>query len=178
MLIIDTKKLKMSRISKENKRWLEKKKRKHNLWEVKSFLKSLRIRYKEQHLDTPDYAIVVPLFGIKFRFGGEAAASDEGWKVFYIDKKKLIKEPAYFREDVIWYLIERGYMSYLRDINKRLFATIIDQQGWGLRIIKKRLEFYKDKPEYTFRRIKNEEMYKFPMPRIISSFSGFFDFLY
>lgn len=164
--------------TKTNNKWLERKLKKNKNWPIKRFLEGLRIPYKELDNNTLDYNITVPLFGLRFRFGGAERISDDGWHVVFIDRNKLKKIPEYFREDVMWYLVDRGYFSYIRDVNVGIYNTLLIDQRWAAKIMDKRIEYYRGKPQYTFRLIKTEELRKMPLPRVLSLFPGFFDFLY
>lgn len=169
-------------LSKENKRWLKKKKSKQQFWQVKVFLQSLRLRFVEKDKDTPRYCIEVPLFGMRFKFNGTESPEDAGWKVFLIDTEKIERVPHYFRDDVMWYLVEKGYMAYIRESehggNGRVFRSFVIDSGWGTKIIKKRIEMCGNKPENAFMRARMEEFLHVPLPKIVSYYPGFFDYLF
>jgi hypothetical protein len=121
------------------------------------------------------------LFGLRFRFNGIEEPEDNGWKVFLLSKDKLNREPYYFREDVMWYLVSRGYLGYIRESevggNERIFRAFIVDAGWGQKIMEKRLEIYGDKPEYTYLKLRTEELIAMPLPKVISYIPGYFDYL-
>jgi len=107
---------------------------------------------------------------------------DTGWKVFFIDMDKTKTVPDYFREDVMWYLVEKGYFAYIQAVEVgnggRVFQSIIIDQGWGLKIINKRIELCGKLPENTFMRVRMEEYKNIPLSKIISYNPGFFDYLF
>lgn len=165
----------------DTEKWLKKKIRKAQFWQVKTFLDSLRLRYRENNIGRNNYSISAPLFGLRFRFNGVEEPEDKGWKVFFISKKRLETEPNYFREDVMWYLVDKGYMAFIRESevggNERIFRAFIIDAGWGLKILEKRLEIFGQKPENTYMRMRTEELVQMPMPKVISYFPGIFDYL-
>ncbi|MCK5017728.1 MAG: hypothetical protein KAS32_11755 [Candidatus Peribacteraceae bacterium] len=166
---------------KQADKWLAKKRGRAQYWQVKRFMETLRLPYKEKDKGRTTYSISVPLFGLRFRFNGIPEPEDRGWKLFLIDIDKIETTPDYFREDVMWYLIERGYMSFIRNSevgnNERIFKKFIIDARWGEKIIKRRLELYGKSPENTYMRLRMEEFLSIPMPKILSYFPGFFDFL-
>ena len=167
--------------NKAAEKWLKRKKRKAQYWQVKRFMETLRLKYREKDKGMSTYCVFVPLFGMKFRFNGVTEIDDQGWQVFHIDVNKMEVVPEYFREDVLWYLIEKGYMSYIRDIeagnNGRIFRSFIIDQGWGTKIIEKRIELCGKSPENTFLRMRMEEFLHFPLQKVLSHYPGFFDYL-
>jgi len=118
---------------------------------------------------------------MRFRFNGINEIEDHGWKLFLIDTEKLEITPDYFREEVMWYLIEKGYMAYIRDAevgnNERIFRKFIMDARWGEKIIRRRVELCGKAPENTFMRLRMEEFLGLPMPKILSYYPGFFDYL-
>jgi len=167
--------------SKAAEKWLSKKRKKAQYWQVKRFLETLRLRFIEQDKEMPSYSLSVPLFGLRFRFNNMLELEDVGWKVFLIDIDKMETVPEYFREDVLWYLIEKGYMAYIRDVeagnSERIFKSFIIDQGWGTKIIEKRIELCGKNAENTFMRMRMNEFLHVPLVKIVSFFPGFFDYL-
>jgi hypothetical protein len=168
-------------LNKKAERWLKKKKRKAQFWQVKRFLETLRLKYKEDSVGSSYYSINVPLFGLRFRFNGVKEPEDHGWKVFFIDIKKMETTPEYFREEVMWYLTERGYFAYIRESelgnNEMIFKNMIINSGWGMKIIRKRIELCGKDQENAFMRTRMEAFLEVPLPKIISYYPGFFDYL-
>jgi len=158
-------------------KWLNKKRAKTKFWEIKVFLKGLHLKFEEHNKGKLTYYIAVPLFGIKFKINGIEEPDDRGWKVFLIDVDKLKSDPAYYREDLMWYLVEKGYMQYIRNISENVFKNILMGAGWAVKIMKKRIELSGKDPEHTFMRITAEEMLKLPLAKIISFNPGYFDYL-
>jgi len=167
-------------MDRETKRWLAKKQRKAEYWQVKMFLESLHIKYQELNKDRDNYCIAVPLFGLKFRFNGVEELEDHGWKVFLVSKKKMETHPNYFREDVMWYLVEKGYFIYIREAmtGGNVFAQkLLVDSGWGKKIIDKRIELCGTKAEHTFMKERMKEYSQVAVIRILSLHPGFFDYL-
>lgn len=162
-------------------KWLTKKRKKARFWQVKMFLNGLRLQFKETEPGTNNYSIYVPLFGFKFKFNDITDATDIGWKIFVLDEEKLEKSPEYFREEVMWYLVEKGYMAYIREAetgnNQRIFRMLLIDSGWGIKIIEKRIELCGKSPENMFMKIRMSEFLKAPMNKILSYCPGFFDYL-
>ena len=162
-------------------KWLSKKRKKAQYWQVKRFLETLRLKFVEQDKEMTSYSLSVPLFGLRFRFNSILELEDIGWKVFLIDIDKMETVPEYFREDVLWYLIEKGYMSYIRDVeagnSERIFKSFIIDQGWGTKIIEKRIELCGKSADNTFMRMRMTEFLHIPLVKIVSFFPGFFDYL-
>jgi len=168
-------------IDKQAEKWLAKKIKKSQYWQVTRFLDGLRLKKVERDKDKTNYSITVPLFGMRFRFNGVSEPEDSGWKVFLIDKERMEIQPDYFRDDVMWYLVEKGYMAYIRDAevgnNERIFQTFIIGARWGEKIIKRRIELCGKSPENTFMRLRMEEFLSIPMQKILSYYPCFFDYL-
>ena len=161
----------------EAEKYIAKLEKKKAYWPIKVFLNSLRLKYKEVDRNQRTYHIIVPLFGIKFRFSKHQELEDKGWDVILIDMDKLDKKPTYFEEDVLWMLVEKGYLAYVREvIGKNTFKNIVVSRGWGMKIMEKRLEMCTN-PKETFMRTRNEEYIKLPIARILASEPGFFDYL-
>lgn len=166
---------------KKAEKWLASKKRKAEYWQVKSFLDSLRLKYYEYNKEKDNYSIEVPLFGMRFRFNGIEELEDIGWKLFLISKKKMETHPNYFREDVMWYLVEKGYFLYIHESehggNGRIAQKFLIDSGWGKKIIEKRIELCGNRAEHTFMKERMLEYYKLPITRILSLYPGFFGYL-
>lgn len=164
-------------------KWLKKKKAKSHHWQVKTLLNNLRLKYKEKFKGKSNYCIEVPLFGIRFRFNEFEQPEDKDWKVFLIDEYKLQENSDYFYDDVMWYLIEKGYFYYIQEsnlgINGAVGKHILIDAGWARKIIEKRIELCGDKPENRFMKARMEELLSFPVHKILSSYTmGFFGYLF
>lgn len=164
-------------------RWLKKTKKKQQFWQVKSFLRDLKLKFTEREKENPEqYNIIIPLFGLVFRFDTADVFLDDGnLKVFVLDSRRLEKEPSYFCDDVFWYLIEHGYLMYVRDVEGNpsgLYNRIIVDLDWGQKILQRRLDLYGNDPKWRFKKIRTEEFLKYPTHFLISRFPGVFDGLY
>lgn len=168
--------------NKQADKWLAKNKIKAQYWQIKRFMETLRLKYFETGQGLTTYCVSVPLFGLRFRFNGIKEPEDRGWKLFLIDTDKMEVVPDYFREEVMWYLVEKGYMAYIRDAevgnNERIFRKFIMDARWGEKIIRRRIEICGKDPENTFMRLRMEEFLGLPMTKILSYYPGFFDYLF
>lgn len=164
-------------------KWLERKKAKAQFWQIKNFFNGLRLKYKEENKKTEYYSIAVPLFGLRVRFSNMSFPEDNGWKVFVIEPWRLEdpKETEKMREEIFWFLVEKGYLAYIRECDgnshKNVFNSILISQNWGYKIIQKRIELCGLEPQNTFMRVRMEEFSSMSISRIISIYPGFFDYL-
>jgi hypothetical protein len=165
----------------EAEKWLAKKNIKNRHWQVKTFLGSLRLPFRESNRDSSDCTIDIELFGIRFRFDGKTDIDDIGWDVFNLDPKKLETVPYYFGEDLMWNLISKGYFCYLREhdtgTNQRIFTTLVVNECWGTKILEKRIELSEKDKKLTFIRLKSHELLRRPLSRVVSENPGLFDYL-
>lgn len=165
----------------EVEKWLAKKQYKNRYWQVKTFLGGLRLPFREKNKDSSDYKIDVELFGVRFRFDGKTDIDDIGWDVFNLDTKKLEKVPYYFGEDLMWNLISKSYFQYIRESdmgsNQHIFSKLIINDGWGTKILQKRIELSDKDKKLTFLKKRSTELLGRPLPRVVSENPGVFDYL-
>lgn len=118
------------------------------------------------------------MFGTKIIFLDKnttlTGTGDGSWRIVYIRPSDTLEEK---RMEVIWELMRAGYMHYLRTEVPRTFKEMIINQGWDKKIIEKRLEIYGNVPRYNYWRDLNKWALKQPATYILSTDSGFFDFL-
>jgi hypothetical protein len=77
-------------------------------------------------------------------------------------------------KEILWNLIESGYLRKLRLEYPGAFKAIIVKADWGRKIINRRLEKLEDKPKHRFERKMNED-YKKEFVRSFMEDPGFFD---
>lgn len=96
------------------------------------------------------------------------------WRVIYITTFDNMLEK---KEEVIWKLMEGGYMRWVRTTYPRPFNELVVMQEFGKKIIKRRLEIYKNKPRYNFLVEDNEDAINYPATTILSWDPGFYDYM-
>ena len=151
-------------------------------WRLTRMLTRLRIKSYEREHDRTSFHITVPLFGLIFKFDkGVTFPQYEGWDVIDVDLNELEINDSKFGEDLMWLLISKGYMCYLRngDVNtSQVFNYFIAKQGWGIKIIRKRLELYNDEPRHAFNIKRNTELMDMSISHILHHNPDFFDYLW
>jgi len=120
----------------------------------------------------------IPMFGTKISFiGGDVTPTgtgDDSWRIVTVRPNDSFKEK---KMEIFWELMKSGYVHYLRIEVPRTFKAMITSQGWDKKIIKKRLESYKEDPKYSYLRELNRHALKESSAYILAMDPGFFDFL-
>lgn len=80
------------------------------------------------------------------------------------------------REEIIWTLMEGGYMTYIRQNFPRQFQHLITD-GFGNKIIKERLRRWADKPMYRFLIEENVKAKDVPVTMVLATEPAFFDYM-
>lgn len=80
------------------------------------------------------------------------------------------------RDEIIWALMEGGYMTYIRENFPRQFNRLM-VDGFGNKIIKERLRRWADKPMYKFFIDENVKAIDVPTTMILSMEPAFFDYM-
>lgn len=153
--------------------------------EIINFLKTLGI--KEYELlslgNGVAYQFVIEQFGTIFCIAdvndiGMVATSINdfffNYRVVYITPSDELNTK---QNDMLWELMRSGYMRWLRVVYPNKFRTAIVDQRLGDRILRKRIELYKDEPRYKFLREDDQEALKMSSGYILSIEPGFFDFM-
>lgn len=96
------------------------------------------------------------------------------WRVVYITTFDNMLEK---KEEVIWKLMEGGYMRWIRLTYPRPFTELVVMQEFGKRIIDRRLEVYSNKPKYRSLIEDNEDAKNHPATTILSWEPGFYDYM-
>jgi len=80
------------------------------------------------------------------------------------------------RDEIIWSLMEGGFMTYIRQNFPRQFQRLITD-GFGNKIIKERLRRWADKPMYKFFIEDNIKAKDVPVTMILATEPAFFDYM-
>lgn len=80
------------------------------------------------------------------------------------------------RDEIIWSLMEGGFMTYIRQNFPRQFQHLVTE-GFGVKIIKERLRRWADKPMYTFLISENEKAKVVPTTMVLATEPAFFDYM-
>lgn len=80
------------------------------------------------------------------------------------------------REEIIWSLMEGGYMTYIRQNFPRQFQHLVTE-GFGNKIIKERLHRWADKPKYKFLIEENVKAKDVPVTMVLATEPAFFDYM-
>lgn len=151
-------------------------------WRVVNILKKLHLRFKEINTGQDDYHITIPDFGVAFHFDRQRPLLGyAGWDIVDVSLAELEINDIKFGENLMWLLISKGYMAYLRNKESgdtRLFQHYIVRQGWGLRIIERRLAFYNNEPRHKFLIEHNRRLRDMSISYILTYYPDFFDYLW
>lgn len=151
-------------------------------WRLTMMLKRLCLKYSERDTGTPTFHIVVPDFGIVFRFNPLHPMLDyAGWEVIDVDVKQLDLNDIGFGENLMFLLISKGYMAYLRNKesgNTRAWHNFLVREGWALKIIDKRLTLYNNEPRHKFMIERNKRLRDMSISYILNHHPDFFDYLW
>jgi len=80
------------------------------------------------------------------------------------------------RDEIVWTLMEGGYMYYIRQNYPRQFNRLI-AEGFGNKIIKERLRRWDNKPMYRFLIEENVKAKDLPTTMVLSMEPAFFDYM-
>jgi len=166
------------------KMWSEpktlKSKKKPPYWRIIQLLRKLRLSYREREKGEAGFHITVDSFGIVFRFNRrQLLANYDGWDIFDVDMETYEKNPIDFGRNLMWILIDKGYMSYLRDPENgtgMIYKRFLVQEGWAERILDRRLEEYKNEPRNLYRIKEITRLRKLPLHYVLTNFPGIFDY--
>jgi hypothetical protein len=146
---------------------------------LKSLLRSLKLDYREFEKNSANYYLVVKRFGIVFRFSSVIPSESKypGWDIIDVSTKQFEHNSRPFIEELMWLLVSKGYMHYIRNESGQTFSRLIQQGGWGRKIIEKRLEFWNNEPRHRYLIEHNKRMLSFSVSYILSYYPDFFDVL-
>lgn len=150
-----------------------------------SLLHNLRLNYREYNKANPVKRFIdIPGFGIRIRLGVSTpvVSEDDGMDVMFYHIDMSPEEKNDFGETLMWKLISSGYMHYIRNHGnngEHLYNQLLSAHGWGIRILKKRLEYWSGKQDKKYiREALEETIDKLPIIEIGIRFPGIFDYLY
>lgn len=148
-------------------------------WRLVRILKRLRLDYREHNKGTVNFYVSVPQFGFIFRFNAIVSAEHfPGWDVIDVDLDELAVNDQEFGETLMWSLISKGYMAYLRDFgSSNLFRTLLIKHDWATKIIDKRLELWKEEPRHRFQIERNKMFRGASVNYVLMHHPTFFDYL-
>lgn len=151
-------------------------------WRLTRILNRLAISFKVREPGSPQLHVIVPDFGIVFRFNTVASMSAfKGWDVIDVNLNELEVNDEEFGENLMWLLISKGYMAYIREGESGrsgLYKNLLINQNWGLKIIDKRLELYNNEPKNKFMIERNKRLRDFSIHYILMHHPDFFDYLW
>lgn len=157
-----------------------KRKARPSYWRIIQLLRKLRVQYREHNKEEPGFYITLDDFGIVFRFNKRhALASYNGWDIFDVDMDTYEGNPLDFGRNLMWVLIDKGYMSYLRDPengNTKVFRHFLINEGWAEKIFDRRLEEYNNEPKNRFRIEQITRLRKLPLHYVIMHYPSMFDY--
>ena len=78
------------------------------------------------------------------------------------------------RDEIIWELMEGGFMTYIRQNFPRQFQHLITD-GFGNKIIRERLRRWADQPMFKFLIEENTKAVNVPVTMVLASEPAFFD---
>jgi hypothetical protein len=80
------------------------------------------------------------------------------------------------RDEIIWSLMEGGFMTYIRQNFPRQFQHLITD-GFGNKIIRERQRRWADKPMFKFFIEENEKAKNIPVTMVLAVEPAFFDYM-
>jgi len=121
-------------------------------------------------------------FGIVFRFNPrQQMTAYSGWDIVDVDLKNYEAKEIALGQELMWNLISKGYMAYLRGPETgatQLFRHFLINEGWAQRIIDKRLELYNNEPKHRFMTNQTKRLQKMPTHYVVMHYPSFFDYLW
>jgi hypothetical protein len=81
------------------------------------------------------------------------------------------------KEEIIWTLMQSGYLKYIRLNFQRQFNDLITQQNFGNKIIDERLRRWGDEPRFKFFIEENKKAKEMPGTMVLSMEPAFFDYM-
>lgn len=80
------------------------------------------------------------------------------------------------RVEIIWAMMEGGYMTYIRQNYPRQFQQLVTD-GFGNKIIRERLRRWADKPMYKFLIEENTRALDVPVTMVLATEPAFYDYM-
>jgi len=151
-------------------------------WRIVQLLRKLRLKYREHNRGEASFYITVDTFGLLFKFSPRyQVAGHSDWDIIDVNLKEYELNPIKFGQDLMWLLISKGYMAYLRGqdgAHSKIFRYFLIDEGWAIKIIDKRLELYNGEAKHKFMITLNQQMRGKPVHFVLSYYPTFFDYLW
>jgi len=151
-------------------------------WRIIAILNKLRLKYREREVGSALYHIIVPDFGIVIKFNPVQPIEEyQDWTIMPVDLDGQEKAENAFGENLMWELISKGYMAYLRSPDNgtsQLYHKLLVREGWSLKIIEMRLKLYEGKACNRFKIEHNKKMRDQSISYILTHYPDFFDSLW
>lgn len=158
------------------------KKAKPPYWRIVQLIRKLRLKYQEHNKGESSFYITVPTFGLLFKFSRrQHLTAYADWDIVDVNLAEYEINPIDFGRNLMWLLISKGYMAYLRGqdgAHSKIFRHFLINEGWGRRIIDKRLELYNGEAKHAFMIKLNKQMKDKPVHFVLSYYPTFFDYLW
>jgi len=151
--------------------------------DIEIVLRSLRVDFKKVYL-VKDVSVqfVCEDFGVVVNAINRV-------DYFYINKVTLENFPNYryiyistfddllkAKEDIIWTLMQSGYMKFIRINFVRQFTELV-MNNFGNKIIDERLKRWGDQPKFKFFIEENKEARQLPVTMVLATDPAFFDMM-
>jgi hypothetical protein len=95
-------------------------------------------------------------------------------RVVYVTKESSLNVS---KEKILWEFMRSGYMRWLRYTYPTKFRYAITEQGFGTKILKKRISLYSDNFKYKFWREDDEAALTLSSSYLLSAEPGFYDYM-
>lgn len=147
--------------------------------EISQILHQLGVRFNTLKA-TDDFAVFeVPEFGTRVVWSVEKYEdANEDWYMVVVYPQHDMRE---VRGNIIWTLAKGGFFNYLRSEYPNTFKQMLagrSGEDWHQKIIKKRLEFFGNKPKYKYYRDMNLDYLRESSTIVMSLDPGFYDIIY
>ena len=147
-----------------------------------SMLNNLRLKYRKEGKDG-EVSVILDVFGIKIVIDAKINnVNDSLYEIFHYKTDWNIEEQKTFGESLMYCLIDRGYMAFIKEHpdagRGRIYRSLLIEHGWWRRIVKRRLSDWKERKDREFLYKRTSEITNiFSIHELIDRFPGFFDFL-
>jgi hypothetical protein len=149
-------------------------------WRIVQLLRKLRVKFKERNKGESSFHITVDDFGIVFKFNKRHQLSGfTGWDIFDVDMAVYEENPLEFGRNLMWVLIDKGYMAYLRDPengNSKIFRHFLINEGWAEKILDRRLKEYNGEPRNKYKIDQITRLRKMPLHYVMMHYPSIFDY--
>lgn len=153
------------------------------LMRLRSILNNLRLTFKDVNKNSLEKRYIdIPGFGVRIVFSSNRANYDADYKMMYYNPVADENDILSFGNELMWHVLENGYMAYIREHpdggNENIFRKFLISEGWGKRIIDKRIEAWEKIPhKEAHLEWLHDVVSEFSTPEIISRYPTFFDFV-